>query len=472
MYPGSVRKRHSSTHQSEQNVSLPWGTSRLHQRHRLRPFAPLGRRLRSAHPPGIVRMVLMDRLCVSAQGSCQRNVRWRPVFARFFLTSDGTRVHWYTSNVKGTCSAARIRIYSAIAPTSSLRVLGAMLRLGIQLAKVNLTTRTGRRRVFFQPSKYLFALAITSVFGLAPLRMVAQEPAPAPAAAQGPQWKNQAEFDLFTAITKETDPKAKLAKIQQWEKDFPDTAFMAQRRTLLLTTYFQLGQAQQAVDVAKQILAVTPNDFSALYITVTLTQSLAGQSPTPDVLDQGEKAATALLNVNDAPATLTAAQWATQKPQVQNLAHTTLAWIQLQRKNYPAAEGEYQKSLQINPNNGTIDFQLATAIYSEKDPAKTPTALFYFARAATYDGQDALTPDGRKTVMAYVQRAYKGYHGSDEGFNNLLAAAKASPAPPADFTIKNALDIAKAEMANEEEWTKNHPQEALWKGIKVALTGA
>ena len=74
--------------------------------------------------------------------------------------------------------------------------------------------------------------------------------------------------------------------------------------------------------------------------------------------------------------------------------------------------------------------------------------------------------------MAYVQKAYKGYHGSDQGFNELIAAAKASPTPPADFTIKNALDIAKAEMANEEEWTKAHPQEAMWKGIKEALTGA
>ncbi len=247
---------------------------------------------------------------------------------------------------------------------------------------------------------------------------------------------------------------------------------MAQRRTLLLTTYFQLGQAKQAVDVAKQILANDPNDFSALYITVTLTQSLAGQSPTPDVLDQGEKAATALLNINTAPPNLTADQWTTQKPQVQNLALTTLGWIALQKKNWQAAQTNFQKSLQIDPNNGTIDFQLATAIYSEKDPAKTPTALFYFARAATYEGQGALNPDGRKTVMTYVQKAYKGYHGSDEGFNNLLAAAKASPTPPADFTIKNALDIAKAEMANEEEWTKAHPQEAMWKGIKEALTGA
>jgi len=300
--------------------------------------------------------------------------------------------------------------------------------------------------------------------------MVAQDPAPA--AAQGPQWKNQAEFDLFTAITKETDPKAKLAKIQQWEKDFPDTAFMAQRRTLLLTTYFQLGQAQQAVDVAKQILAVTPNDFSALYITVTLTQSLAGANPTPAVLDQGEKAATALLSVNDPPANLTAAQWTTQKPQVQNLAHTTLGWIALQRKNYPAAEGEYKKSLEIDPNNGAIDYQLATAIYSEKDPAKMPTALFYYARAATYEGPGALNPEGRKQVMTFVQKAYKGYHGSDQGFNDLIASAKASPTAPGDLGIKSALDIAKAEMANEEEWTKAHPQEAMWKGIKEALTGA
>jgi tetratricopeptide (TPR) repeat protein len=300
--------------------------------------------------------------------------------------------------------------------------------------------------------------------------MVAQDPAPA--AAQGPQWKTQAEFDLFTAITKETDPKAKLQKIQQWEKEYPDTAFMAQRRTLLLTTYFQLGQAKEAVEVAKQILAVTPNDFSALYITVTLTQALAGQNPTPAVLDQGEKAATALLNINDAPANLTAAQWTTQKPQVQNLAHMTLGWIALQRKNWPAAEGELQKSLQIDPNNGTIDYQLATAIYSEKDPAKTPAALFYFARAATYEGQGALNPAGRQTVMTYVQKAYKGYHGSDEGFNNLVAAAKASATPPGDLAIKSALDIAKSEMANEEEWTKTHPQEAMWKGIKEALTGA
>jgi tetratricopeptide (TPR) repeat protein len=316
----------------------------------------------------------------------------------------------------------------------------------------------------------MFAIAMIGVFVLAPLQVVAQEPAPA--AAQGPQWKNQAEFDLYTAITKETDPKAKLQKIQQWEKDFPDSAFAKDRRTILMSTYYQLQQAPQAIEEAKKILADDPKDFGALYITVTLTQAAAGQNPTPAVLDNGEKAATALLNVNDPPKTMTPQQWATQKPQVQTLAHTTLAWIALQKKDWPTAEGEYQKVLQADPNNGATDYQLATALYSEKNPEKTPIALFYYARAAGYEGQGALNPDGRKQVMAFVQKAYKGYHGSNDGFNDLMAAAKASPTPPAGFAIKSALDIAKAEMANEEEWTKAHPQEAMWKGIKEALTGA
>jgi tetratricopeptide (TPR) repeat protein len=322
--------------------------------------------------------------------------------------------------------------------------------------------------VLFQTTKYLLAATI-GVLVLAPVRSSAQAPAAAPAASQGPQWKNQAEFDLYTAMSKETDPKAKLQKLQQWEKDFPDSAFAKQRRTLLMGTYFQLGQAQPAFDTAKKILADTPNDFGALYIEVSELQAVAGQSPTPAILDEGQKAASALANVNDPPSTMTPQQWATQKPVVQTLANNTLAWIALQKKDWPTAEAEYQKVLQSDPNNGAADYQLATAIWSEKDPAKSPTALFYYARAATYEGQGALNPNGRQQVMSFVQKAYKGYHGSDQGFNDLIAAAKASPTPPAGFTIKSAVDVAKGEIASEEEWNKAHPQEAMWKGIEAAL---
>ena len=64
-------------------------------------------------------------------------------------------------------------------------------------------------------------------------------------------------------------------------------------------------------------------------------------------------------------------------------------------------------------------------------------------------------------------------HGSEDGFNDLVAAAKASPTPlPADLKIVDAVSIEKQKFANEEEWTKAHPEEALWKTLKAALTGA
>lgn len=66
--PGSVRRRHSVTHHSEQNVMRPFGTSRLHHRHRLRPFSPLARVERSTHPPGMVRALVMADYDVPAAG--------------------------------------------------------------------------------------------------------------------------------------------------------------------------------------------------------------------------------------------------------------------------------------------------------------------------------------------------------------------------------------------------------------------
>src|SRR5437588_1742356 len=266
-----------------------------------------------------------------------------------------------------------------------------------------------------------------------------------PPSSNEPQknWKDRAEYDLFDAITKDNNPKTKLEKLQQWEKQYPQTDWAKERQTLFLTTYAALGQAKEATEVAKKILADDPKNFTALYYVMFFTRQVAGNNPSPEVLDQGEKAARAILaNIDTPPPNVTAEQWKTARTDVENLAHTTLGWVPMQRKDWPAAEAEFEKSLKLNPNNGELDYFMGTSIASEKDPAKMPTALFYFARAATYEGQGALNPGGRQQVLDYLKRAYKGYHGSDEGFDKLLAAVKSASAPPADFNIESAIVIA------------------------------
>jgi len=325
--------------------------------------------------------------------------------------------------------------------------------------------------MLYPSSKFLLAGVIAGVLGIAPAGLKAQAPAQEAQQSQK-NWKDRAEYDLYDAITKDTNPKTRLEKLQQWEKQYPQTDYIKERRTLFLTTYFALGQAKEAVAVAKQILADDPKNFSALYIIVTYTQTVAGVPPAADAMDQGEKAAQTLLsNIETPPANFTPDQWKAQRAQVEELAHTTMGWVEMQKKNWQGAQDEFQKALKIDPNSGQLAYYMGTAIAEEKDVKKMPTALFYFARAATYQGQGALNAQGQQQVMDYVKRAYKGYHGSDQDFDKLIAAAKASSAPPPDFTIKSATELAQAEQQSEEEWTKTHPEEALWKSIKEALSG-
>jgi tetratricopeptide (TPR) repeat protein len=326
--------------------------------------------------------------------------------------------------------------------------------------------------VLFQSSKLLVAAGMMGVLGLGPVRMLGQSTAPA---AQAPQknWKDRAEYDLYDGITKDTNPKTRLDKLQQWEKQYPQTEWLTERRTLLVTTYAALNQPKETTDAAKTLVAADAKNFTALYYIMYFTQALYAQTKATDALDQGEQAAnTIVANIDTPPAGVTADQWAKLRPDIELLAHVNLGFIAMTKKNFDAAETEFQKTLQLSPNNGQVDAWMGFVITSQKKVERTPVAMFYYARAGTYEGQGAADAGTRKTALDFVKRQYKTYHGSDEGFDALIAAAKASPTPPADLKIVDAGTLDKLKFANEEEWTKAHPQEALWKSVKAALTGA
>jgi tetratricopeptide (TPR) repeat protein len=322
-----------------------------------------------------------------------------------------------------------------------------------------------------QPSNHLWmAAAVLGMF--APVWMAGQDQ---PAAAQGkpPEYKDPAEYTLYDSILKDSNPKTKLDKLQEWQTKYPSTNFEKPRKALLLDTYVKLSQPKEAVAAAKQILADDPKDFTSLYYTMYFTRALAGANPTPDVLDQGEKAAAAIVaNIDTPPPNVTADQWKGARTGVETLAHSTLGWIAMQRKSWDAAEGEFQKTLALDPNNAEVDYSMGTVIAGEKNPQKMSAELFYFARAATYDGPGALEPTGRQKVLDYLKRAYKGYHGSDDGFNDLVAIAKAHPTPAPDYHIRTAGEIAEENLKKQAEEDAKDPQLKLWKDIKAQLTGA
>jgi tetratricopeptide (TPR) repeat protein len=326
--------------------------------------------------------------------------------------------------------------------------------------------------VLFQSYKLSVAAGMLGVLCLGPVRTLGQSAAPA---AQAPQknWKDRAEYDSYDAITKDANAKTRLDKLQQWEKQYPQTEWLLERRTMFVTTYAALNQPKETTEAAKALVAGDPKNFTGLYYIMYFTQALYGQTKAQDALDQGEQAANTIVgNIDTPPPGVTAEQWAKLRPDIELLAHVNLGFIAMTKKNFEGAETEFQKTLQLSPNNGQVDSWLAFTIYSQKKTDRYPAAMFYFARAGTYEGTGALDPNGRKQALDSARRLYKNYHGSEEGFDTLIAAAKASPTMPADLKIVDTVSIEKQKFANEEEWTKAHPDEALWKSVKAALTGA
>ena len=292
-------------------------------------------------------------------------------------------------------------------------------------------------------------------------------------AAKQPQCKDQAECDLYNSILQDNNPKTKLEKLQQWEKANPDTQFIKIRRTLLITTYAANGQAAQALTAAKQSLAADPKDFNALYYTMLMTQPAYTANQQPDILAGGENASKSLLSTIDTPpAGVDAGQWAKLRPDVEVLCHQTLGFVAMQRKSWDGAEAEFKKALQLNPNNSAIDYSLYITLASKKENS---SALFYYARAANYDGPGSLAPQQRQALQANLQQTYTAYHGSATGLDQIVAAAKTSPNPPDGFHIDSKSEIAKkaaeAENAKAEQLAKDNPQLAMWKNIKEALNG-
>lgn len=82
--------------------------------------------------------------------------------------------------------------------------------------------------MWYQLSKHL--LLATVVLSLAmPPWMAAQDK---PAAAAGPQYKDPAEFTLYDSILKDTTPKTRLDKLQEWQTKYATTDFEKQRKQL------------------------------------------------------------------------------------------------------------------------------------------------------------------------------------------------------------------------------------------------
>ena len=292
--------------------------------------------------------------------------------------------------------------------------------------------------MFDRLSKIIFVgLLAVSVF---PTGASAQAPAKAPAV------KDQGEYDIAQAAGKEADPQKKLDLLRQWEQKYPDSDFKGQRM-------LNIAQAESQVAGKAQQPGATPADLDA------------AQKAAQDLVDNLGK----YLATENKPAAATDAQWAQARQQIELQAHSVLASVAVAKKDDAKGEAEYRKLLALDANSASSAYSLGTLIYRQKKLERIPEALFWISRSIQMSGPEALTAPGKAAADKFLKQAYAGYHGDENGLEDLKKLALTATAMPADLKIESQLDIQKKQEGDAAVFAAAHPDLALWRTIRDAL---
>jgi hypothetical protein len=315
------------------------------------------------------------------------------------------------------------------------------------------------------------------------------------------KYKDQGEFDVYNEVTKDIQQNnfnKALTDIETWKQKYPDSDFKDARTLLQLQAQNSAGQWDKALGTAAELMNrnldtvfTDPKTSAQDVLKVLFTATVAvqqgiqkGANVTPEQLATGEKAAKQLLDFNKKPEGTSDADWATARTQLQAAAKAALLQVAgysgdaALKKNPPdcaAAEAAFTKAVNDYPDQTYFSYGLGRAYncaaraHPDKAPEIAPKAIYEFVRSAVVDPSLSKTNNDAKKITDYADSAYRTYHGGDDGLAELKEKVKASPLPPADFTIETATAVA---TRKQNEFKEKYPQLALWLGIKSQLADA
>jgi hypothetical protein len=269
----------------------------------------------------------------------------------------------------------------------------------------------------------------------------AQPGAPGQAAPAAPQQKKEikdpAEYNAYMGAMNATDPNQKAIALEGFLQQFPNSVMKSDALELLMAAYEQGGNGAKVNEAAQRLLQADPNNLKALALLTYSARMAAtqGQNPQQNLAQAAQYATQGLQAVQTAqkPEGMNDADWQKLKQQVVIIFNGAVGQNDFAQKNYPAAVEHLGAAVQADPNNLNNVYPLALAHLESNPP--NPVGLFYIARAVALTAQ---APAQQQQIAKYGRSRYVKYHGGDDGWNELVQQAAASPQPPPNFAVAPA----------------------------------
>lgn len=243
---------------------------------------------------------------------------------------------------------------------------------------------------------------------------------------------DQAEYSAFMAASNTPDPKEQAEAFESFAQKYPKSVVATNAMEESMADWQKVGDSVKVLEVAKEILAADPANIRVMAIVVALDRVSAAQGDASALDELCLQSTGGMREVAmwQRPEGMADADFSKLHRQMDLIFTGAAGYCALQQRNFSQAHDWFLRVVQMEPNDLQDTYLLAIADL-ELDPLDA-TGFWYCAKAVHLAA--ASTNAGSAGGMeSYCKPKYVLYHGSDDGWNSVMAMAAAQSAPPAEF---------------------------------------
>ena len=286
----------------------------------------------------------------------------------------------------------------------------------------------------------------------APAQAAPTQAAPTQPAAPKKEMKDPAEYNAYVGAAGQTDAAAQISGFEAFLTQYPNSAYKEDALELLMIAYQKTGNQAKTLETAQKVLLVNPCNIRALALVALTKQAMTtGPNAQQNLAEAGQAGEKGLqcLQTATKPDGTSAADWDKLKSTTMGIFNNAAGMSAYAAKDYAKAERFLRAAVEGDPTNLTAVYYLALAYLAPGPAEKDLEGLFFIARAASLQ-----TGAGKDQIVKFGKSKYVKYHGSEEGWTNLLALTAATTLPPANFTITKYVPPTPAEQCSDLLKTK------------------
>lgn len=242
------------------------------------------------------------------------------------------------------------------------------------------------------------------------------------------------EYADFVEARDMKDGLQKAARMEAFVREHPESVLAVNALEHALVAYQQAGLHDKVEQTAEDILEMERNNLVVLS-TLTYIQRVKATKGDPDAIreaqENGKRGLRALLSWKR-PEALSEAEYERQRTQMTAIFAGAAAYGAQKDSDFVSARMYYLIAVKAAPDSMADYYQLAVACLDMAVP--DVNGFWYLARAYYLAGEQQNTALQQKIAKNGKAR-YRKYHGSEDGWDQLLAAAVQQTEPPEGFFV-------------------------------------